>query len=282
MLHSTIVSSEYAEETSTKAVRHRGTQVVPKGSYSFGDAEILPGSCMTIQPKPVKQVIQVHQSAVAPNSLPGGALPQDTAVMPTGEMRGLGESLASVPMAFRHGVAASKKSILGNKDVRRVGSSLVSMVPMAADYERNPISQDRPYLNRSVGGTGVIPNYGMAPDDRIRQKLLTPSTPGPTISRGPMPMYEAPGRVMDSRARYESTPMAPQPGQHYARPTVNHSGQIRLIRRDTRASSYRSVRGVGESPVNVLANSVASGVSLGIGVAVLGFAAAGIYWFTRS
>lgn len=280
MLHSTIVSSEYAEETSTKAVRHRGTQVLPKGSYSFGDAEMLPGSCMTIQPKPVKQVIQVHQSAVAPNSLPGGALPRDTAVMPTGEMRGLGESLASVPMAFRHGVAASKRSILGDKNVRRVGSSLVAMAPMAADYERNPISQDRPYLNRS-GGTGVLPNYGMAPDDRIRQKLFTPSTPGPTISREPMPMYEAPGRVMDSRARYESTSFSPQDGQHYARPSV-HDRRIALPRQDSRVSRYRSIRGADDSPSMVLANSIASGVSLGIGVAVLGVAAAGIYWFTRS
>ncbi len=282
MLHSTIVSSEYAEETSTKAVRHRGTQVVPKGSYSFGDAELLPGSCMTIQPQPVKQVIRVHQSAVAPNSLPGGALPRDTALMPTGEMRGLGEPLAPVPMAFRHGVASSRRSILGDKDVRKIGSSLVAMAPVAADYERNPISQDKPYLNRSAGGAAVVPNYGMAPDDRIRQKLIRPSTPGPIISREPMPIYQAPGQVTDARARYELRTSRSEPGV-IALPSVQ-SRSMDMPRQDSRVSRYHSIRGIGTSttPSRVLANSIASGVGLGVGVAVLGVAAAGIYWFTRS
>jgi hypothetical protein len=212
MLHSTIVASEAAQETSTKAVRHRQTQVIPRGSYSFGDAELAPGSCITIQPKPVSRVISVHQSAVAPDSLPGSALPRDTAVMPTGEMRVLGEPLVAVPAAFRHGVAGDKRSIIGDREVRRVGNTLMPMAPAMRDYERNPISQDRQYPNSS-SSTSVLPNYGVAPDDRLRQKFIQPNSPGMTVERTPLVYADSPGQAFDSRTRYEKSEIAPtEPG----------------------------------------------------------------------
>lgn len=203
MLHSTFVSSEAAEETSTRTSRHNAMQVIPRASYSFGDAELLPGQCITIESKPVSRVIDVHQSAVAPDSLPGSALPRPMAVMPTGEMRGLGEPLATVPAAFRHGVAVSRKNILGNKEVRRVGNSLVPMAPMMRDYDRNPIVRDRDYLNRS-GGTAVMPNYGLAPDDKLRQKLIRPTEPGVMVERRSQIVVERPGQTTDVRDRYET------------------------------------------------------------------------------
>jgi hypothetical protein len=251
MLHSTIVAAEAAEETSTKAVRHRQTQVLPRGLYSFGDAELAPGSCVTIQPKPVSRVVQVHQSSVAPHSLPGGALPRDTAVMPTGEMRGLGEPLAAVPAAFRHGVAASKASILGNREVRRVGNSLVPMAPMLVDHERNPISQDRQYLNRS-GGAAVLPNYGLAPDDKMRRKLIQPVEPGMTVERAPV-AYERPGVVADQRPQYESRPASREPG------TVTPRKRL-----------------VSRAPVQGL-SSVSIGQNLFVGAVALALAG-GVYW----
>lgn len=256
MLHSTIVASEAAEETSTRATRHHQTQVIPRGSYSFGEAELIPGSSVTIENKPVSRVISVHQSAVAPGSLPGGALPRDTAVMPTGEMRGLGEPLGTVPAAFRHGVAVPRKSILGNKDVRRVGNSLVSMAPAMLAHERNPILHDRQYLNHS-GGTAVHPNYGIAPDDRLRQKLISATRPGQMVVRPAQVQREQPGQTTDVRARYESTGMAPsQPG--------------RVIPR-TRLVGRAPIQGLSEGS-NVSSNLFIGGVALAL--------AGGVWWLT--
>lgn len=206
MLHSTIVASEAASETSTRATRHRQTQVIPRASYSFGEDSLLPGGCIEFEPAPVRTVIHVHQGAVPPGSLPGGALPRATAVMPTGEMRGLGEPLATVPAAFRHGVSANRKAVTGDREVRRVGKTLVPMAPPMVDYERNPIGQDRRLPNRSAT-TSVLPNYGLAPDDKMRQKLICPVQPGMTVERRPL-VYEQPGQAADRRQQYESRPIA--------------------------------------------------------------------------
>lgn len=262
MLHSTIVASEAAAgDTSTRTTRHRDVQVIPHGSYNFGDAEMLPGRCIGIEPKPVKNVIAVHQAAVAPGSLAGSALPRATAILPTGEMRGLGEPLAPVPQAFRHGAPYSKTATIGNREVRRVGRSLMPMAAHAPDYERNPFGKDAT-PNRSASTSAVIPNYSLAPDDKLRRKLIQPVQPTQAMTVAPMSAKNQPS-VVYQPTTYTGTEARREPGVvHRPAPLVT-----RAVLHDVDP----------QDAANVFGYSIGA-----IGLAVLA-AGAGLYWyFNRS
>jgi|GEM_PF-3969860 len=247
MLHSTIVSSEAAEETSTKAIRHRDLQVLPQGSYSFGEVELLPGSCIAIQPIPVLRTVRVNQGGVAPHSLPGGARPRDEAILASGQMRGLGEPLSQVPMPFRHGVDGSRKKIVGDREVRRVGNAFVPMASPARDYERNPIGRDRT-IQMTASTTSVLSNFGLAPDDAIRRRSIPATTPGSMVARAPKVLVP----IMSPRPRGIPIPL-----------------------RD--ATTQRvDLSGPGEDVAQAIGSSIASGI-VAAGVATI-VVFGGLYW----
>ena len=184
MLHISNVATDAAGETSVRATRPREMQTVPRGEYDFGEGDIMGGRvCVTIQPMPIARSVKVISAAVMPDSLPGGALPSDSVVMPTGEMYGLGASVMPVPVAFRHGVApADRRALVGQREVRRIGRSLVPTAQMAPDMRQSHLTPDRRYLNRS-GGPAVHRNDTLAPDDRLRRRLIAPTIPGDKVSR---------------------------------------------------------------------------------------------------
>lgn len=192
MLASHRVSSFGADETSTRTTKARKTQVVPGRPYDFGDGyEHMKSSAYPkIQPMPVTNVVQVRSGAVAPHSLPGASLPKDTAVLPTGEMRCLGEPVGRVMPEFVRGVRSSKKVLKGNtRDLRKVGGALVPMAAPARDVERDPITRDG-NLNRSAGTVAVARFEGdYAPDDRIRARALTPKVRPGTMINLHAPIY---------------------------------------------------------------------------------------------
>lgn len=265
MLHKTNVASEAAEETSTKTSRHRRFQVLPHGAYSFGETEILPGRNPQIEPKPVARVLRVQQSSVVPWSLRGGALPQDHAFMATGEMRGLGDALEPVPMAFRRGVDQQKSAIVGDgKDVRRVGNSLVPMVATASDYNRHPIVSDKSFDPNGSATTSVIRSSSMAPDDRLMQRVYKPVSPGMTVSRAEMPgRVHRPDTVSRTETRRED------PGVVY-RPQPAVSRAERPLRIPSMVNDYvvhDDLRGLEDR-----------NVAIGVGILA---AVAGLYWFVN-
>ena len=184
MLHISNVATEASGETSVRATRPKDVQTVPRGEYDFGEGDIMGGRvCVTIQPMPIARSVRVVSAAVMPDSLPGGALPSDSVVMPTGEMHGLGAAVMPVPVAFRHGVApADRRALVGQREVRRIGRSLVPTSQMASDVRQSHLTSDRRYLNRS-GGPAVHRNDTLSPDDRLRRRLIPTTTPTDQVSR---------------------------------------------------------------------------------------------------
>lgn len=177
-----------AGESSVVATRDQGRHLVPRDAYSFGAGAVIKRAPnMTIEPVPVRHVIQVHSGAVMPRGLPGGALPQDVAVMGDGKMRKLGRPLDRTPEQFETGLKASRKILKGNaRDIRRIGGALVPAPTMGRDVDprvmRAVMMRDQ-RLNDSADDTILVTRSGFTPDDRIRSRSTQAVEPGPMVHR---------------------------------------------------------------------------------------------------
>jgi len=281
MLHISNVATEAAGETSVRATRPRDGQTIPRGSYDFGDGDMIAArACVTIQPMPIARAITVNPGAVPPDSLPGGGLPSDSVQMPTGQMRGLGAHLMPVPHAFRHGVApASKRAIVGGeREIRRVGGSLMPMAPYATDVERDPITKDRmPVLNRSAT-TGAMVTRALSPDDKIRQRMMPHAMQANMISR-PAAMTVV---RQQARAATAARPaMVARAAPATARAVTAVRPQHALVRAATARAAARCpagcVHGLGLGDA-ASQSSGASPAMVGAGLlALLG----GVYWLSQ-
>ena len=298
MLHISNVATTAAGETSIRATRPRDTQTSPRGQYDFGDGDLMGGtSCLTIQPMPVARHVKVTSAAVMPDSLPGGALPQDTVVMPTGQMHGLGMALMPVPHAFRHGVApAHRTKLVGDREVRRVAGSLVPMAPHAMDVERDPITHDRkPVLNRS-GTTMARAATTMSPDDRLRQRIAPIAHPANMISRpAALTVVRQNARMKALRAptpahsvQTQPTRMAPIRASQPVYTAMPRAETVAPMRDDHPAGCTCPLHGLGadtsaqdavQQGAQIIGTAIGEGVVI-VGVGLLALAG-GVYWLTH-